>query len=343
MFCQSCGAQNAIDARFCNMCGGGLSAPQGGATLRGSPPRPAPGPPLGHMLGPNDPGASSVSLQAIGVQSSARTWALIGGMVVVLLLLGGVGGWLTTRGGEAPVPVVPPDAIAAPMEIGTPTAVGEDLPSNDPPPQGMPPTAGAAKRAANARATSGTTGASGTAPAAGGNAARPSAARGTTPAAAARATGGSATTAGAARATGGSATTAAARVDSAGGSTGGGTAADPTAEAAGPDTVPADAPEEERDLLLDLYATQVRRFIRTYYATRAQSCFDHASRNNEGIRGTVVVTFTIAADGKIPTARATRNTTGDDALGGCLVNQVRAWDLPPPPGGELELAMPFSR
>jgi outer membrane biosynthesis protein TonB len=87
----------------------------------------------------------------------------------------------------------------------------------------------------------------------------------------------------------------------------------------------------------------VRRFIRTYYATRAQGCFDHASRNNEGIRGTVIVTFTIAADGLIPAARATRNTTGDDSLAACLVNQVRAWHLPDPPGGELELAMPFSR
>jgi len=110
-----------------------------------------------------------------------------------------------------------------------------------------------------------------------------------------------------------------------------------------PNTVPLDEPEQERDLMLDLYSTQVRRFIRTYYATRAQGCFDHASRNNEGIRGTVVVTFTIAADGTIPSARATRNTTGDEALGGCLVSRVRAWDLPDPPGGELELAMPFSR
>jgi outer membrane biosynthesis protein TonB len=57
----------------------------------------------------------------------------------------------------------------------------------------------------------------------------------------------------------------------------------------------------------------------------------------------VVVVFTISATGAIEDARATRNTTGDDALGACLVNQVRVWELPAPPGGALELAMPFSR
>lgn len=378
MFCQSCGAQNAVEARFCNMCGAGLSPQSAGSTLRsaggGAPVSPAPGspapggtaslgpvpvgtarvgqapagPPLGQMPSPYDPGASSVSLQSIGVQSSARTWTLIGGIVVVLLLLGGVAGWLT-KGGEAPAaPVVPPDAIAAPMEIGTPTAVGEDVPSTEPPPRGLEPPTGVMPGGGSGRRV--TPGAQGTT----GRGASPT--QGTTPG----------TTPGAAHtarpnaaSTGGAAGTAQAHTGPSGAGTGNsgaagtghsgaaGAVAEPVADpAAGtdpPNTVPMDDPVDERDLMLDLYATQVRRFIRTYYATRAQSCFDHASRNNEGIRGTVVVTFTIAADGLIPAARATRNTTGDDALAGCLVAQVRAWDLPDPPGGELELAMPFSR
>jgi TonB family protein len=107
--------------------------------------------------------------------------------------------------------------------------------------------------------------------------------------------------------------------------------------------VPAGAEEDERDLMLDLYATRVRRYIRTYYAGRAQSCFDRAARVNDGLRGTVLVTFTIKEAGGTEGVRVTRNTTGDDVLANCLVNQVREWDLPGPPGGALELSMPFSR
>jgi len=400
MFCQTCGAQNTLDARFCNMCGAGLTPPAGGATVRGTGKSAAAaksakyseggrgdtvagiggtagapadresdgpmgydgsapaGPPMGYMPGPYDAGASSVSLQAIGVQSSGRTWAFIGGMVVLLLLLGGAGGWLASRGEKPPAPVVPPDAIAAPMEIGTPHAVGEETPSTEPPPNGVEsPTSGSKRGGTPARpGTALRTPRAGSGGASGGGGAAASAGGGTGGAgssgaggsAASGGAGGSAASGGA----GGSAASGGAGGSGSGGSSaasdgtgtggnGGTVAARPSGDA--PNTVPLDEPEQERDLMLDLYSTQVRRFIRTYYATRAQGCFDHASRNNEGIRGTVVVTFTIAADGTIPSARATRNTTGDEALGGCLVSRVRAWDLPDPPGGELELAMPFSR
>ena len=101
--------------------------------------------------------------------------------------------------------------------------------------------------------------------------------------------------------------------------------------------------EPERDIALDLYGAQVRRVIRQYYAKRAQSCFDRASRNNEALRGTVVVAFSVAADGQVQNAKPVRNTTGDEALGRCLASQVGSWRLPAPPGGALELEMPFSR
>ncbi len=375
MFCPSCGAKNAADARFCNRCGAALAAPSANTTIRGPGTRgpaagstsgaadggaqgaqgPAAGP-FGYAPGADDPGASSVSLASIGVQSSRRTWAVIGGAAALLLALGALGGWLASRGG-APAPEVPPDVIAAPMEIGTPTAVDDVAPV----PEGVaPPGPARVERTGAVRA---------------GERARPGTLAGGG-AGGGRASGGAAAGSGAAGGAGGSGGAArrwrqrrarprrwrqsaarpARRCGAAGGSgaagagapdtAGGGAAETAGAEAAGGDATAADpgaAAEEERDLLLDLYATRVRRYIRTYYATRAQSCFDHASRNNEGIRGTVVVAFTISATGPIEDARATRNTTGDDALGACLVNQVRVWELPAPPGGALELAMPFSR
>ncbi len=120
----------------------------------------------------------------------------------------------------------------------------------------------------------------------------------------------------------------------------GGTAEGGTTE--GGTTPPTDAPEE-RDLELDLYSSRVRYVIRRYYANRAQACFDRATRNAPTVSGTVVVSMTIGADGSISRARTTRNTTGDENLGQCLQAQVSTWRLPPPPGGSLDMQMPFSR
>jgi TonB family protein len=57
----------------------------------------------------------------------------------------------------------------------------------------------------------------------------------------------------------------------------------------------------------------------------------------------VVIAFTIGADGQVRRAEPSQNTTGDEALARCLAGAVRQWRLPPPPGGEVELEMPFSR
>lgn len=100
---------------------------------------------------------------------------------------------------------------------------------------------------------------------------------------------------------------------------------------------------DERDLVMDAYAGQVRRVIRQYYAARAQSCFDRATRNNHNLRGTVVVQFTIGMDGNVSQATPVRNTTGDSELGACLAGQVRSWRLPVPPRDEpVSMQMPFS-
>jgi TonB family protein len=95
---------------------------------------------------------------------------------------------------------------------------------------------------------------------------------------------------------------------------------------------------------MDLYAARVRFVIRRYYAARAQSCFDHATRNNPTLDGQVVVALTVGRDGNVTRSSVARNTTGDDALGRCLATQVRQWRFPVPPGGEsLDMTMPFSR
>jgi TonB family protein len=113
---------------------------------------------------------------------------------------------------------------------------------------------------------------------------------------------------------------------------------------AGAETAPT-PPEvgDERDIELELYSARVRFLVRRYYAARAQSCFDRATRNDPSLHGTVVIDMTIGADGTVGRSHVARNTTGDEALGGCLASQVRSWRLSPPPGGELTMQMPFSR
>ncbi|WP_157069592.1 TonB family protein [Sandaracinus amylolyticus] len=97
---------------------------------------------------------------------------------------------------------------------------------------------------------------------------------------------------------------------------------------------------------MDAYAAHVRRYIREYYIRRAQMCFDHESRvDQQAVRGTVVIGFTIQGSGEVTGAQIERNTTGRDALAACLQRQVEDWRLPRPPEGvdELPMQMPFSR
>jgi outer membrane biosynthesis protein TonB len=95
---------------------------------------------------------------------------------------------------------------------------------------------------------------------------------------------------------------------------------------------------------MDMYAGRVRFLIRRYYAARAQTCFDRATRVNPSLSGSVTIGMTIGPDGAVSAARVARNTTSDDSLGTCLQNEVRQWRLSPPPGGEsVMMNLPFSR
>jgi TonB family protein len=101
---------------------------------------------------------------------------------------------------------------------------------------------------------------------------------------------------------------------------------------------------DERDLEFELYVSRVRYAIRRYYAPRAQSCFEHATRNDPNVRGTVVVRFSINADGSVTNSSVLRNTTGNDPLGRCLANQALTWRLPQTYNGEtIPLEIPFAR
>jgi TonB family protein len=389
MYCQSCGAANSDDAKFCNQCGGRIARP-GDAGGPAAVPAKASGPgatavglgspsaasaPSG-IAPPSAPAAvnvweqqqtsgsgggpsmMSVSLDTIGVRSTKKVWAGIALVALLLVGLGALGSWLL-RGEPEVIAEAGNAQPEDPFVIGTPLPPGE-LPTPVEPPVDDPTTGattGSAMTSAMTGTTSGTSArtdstmtATGTSTAMTGSTGTSGTMTGTTTGTAMTDTTTSmtgttsmtdTTTDTSSMGTTEPSTdtsmdtstdTSTGTMDgSTGGSTGG--------------TVPnlgGDLPEE-RDLELELYGSRVRFVVQRYYAARAQTCFDRATRNNPNVSGTVVVNMTIGADGNVSDTSVARNTTGDEVLGNCLRSQVASWQLPPPPGGSLQMQMPFSR
>jgi hypothetical protein len=287
MYCQSCGASNAPEARFCHMCGAAI-APAG-----------APGGPAEATS--SGPSAADITLARIGVRSSKGVWITLGVVAAGLVALGAVGtrlirgdGAASSEGGHAQVD--DPFVIGAPLPRGAATP-GEDF-LEEPPPPAPEPAGSEAGSATRLPAPSRT---------------RTATERSTAP-----------------------------QERQAQGPSAG------EQKPSGPPPSPAPPAEEsagsgETALAMDLYGARVRYVVQRYYASRAQGCFDRATRNNPGVSGTVVVSLSIRADGQVRKGSVIRNTTGDAELGACLAAQVGSWKLPPPPGGAAEMEMPFSR
>jgi TonB family protein len=294
---------------------------------------------MGYAPQSGGPSMSSVSLHAIGVQSSRKTWTVIVAIAIALVAIGAVGAWLAMQGGERSEPVADAEP-ATPMEIGMPLPEGAEPPDVDFVSGGVrvtdQPQAGSGTKRTGGGGGGGTTtiGASSS----GGTTGTTTGSGGAGGGAGGAGAGGASASAGGSAGGGGSGS----------GSAGGSGSGSGTASGTGTGDVPAGGtiPEgdlpEERDIALEMYASRVRFVIRRYYATRAQSCFDRATRNDPDLRGTVVVRFTIGSDGAVSGSSTIRNSTGNSELGACLANQVRSWRLPAPPGGDLTLEMPFS-
>ena len=379
LHCQRCGAPNAEDARFCNQCGGRIahkgepggpldsqqSDSAGEPTMRGHggqgrkgksgegpsveekrasdrPPR-AP-----RAAGPSERGpepelpsrldVSSVSLAAIGVRSRAKAWGVLLGACAVLIGVGAGATWLVMHSSEGEAVArndPPPSEPDEPIEVGD--AVPEGLA-----PEGVDIVTGTPRPATGTRTARPSSGSATPRPSSGTSSTRPStgsSSTGSTSRPTTEPTGSASDTprAGSGGATGGTEPSA--------GSTNEAAPNEPNEPAAGTGERQVDweSMEEEPDLAMEAYTTQVRNVVRTYYATRAQSCFEHETRNEQSVRGTVVIGFDVQADGSARNAHVVRNTTGIQTLGGCLARQVGSWQFPRPPEAPLAMQMPFSR
>ena len=70
-------------------------------------------------------------------------------------------------------------------------------------------------------------------------------------------------------------------------------------------------------------------------------CYEKALKKNSSVKGKVTIRFTIGPAGRITSASVAANTTGDSAIGQCIVGKVKSWRFPPPEGGSATFSFPF--
>lgn len=328
-FCPSCGASNTDDARFCNKCGSAITAGAPASTVPLTPPPMSTG------------GTSSVTLAGIGIQSPRKTWAVLGIGALVFLGLGAGLAFVGMRSSGTAT------TASAETTTGSSDASGDALPDGvDVPEDDFVMSGGArvVKRGASAGGTplpSTTT----TPPSTTTGGSTPShTTGGTTPP--------HSTTGGTTHTTGGTTpshtTGSTDHAPSTGGTGGTSGSTPPPGSSVDWDSLSGTVadPSEEPDYQMQMYSTQVRRFIRQYLLPSATSCFEHASATQrDSVHGTVAIGFDIDARGHAQGATIDRNTTGIDTLAHCLQSNVSSWQLPPPPAdtAPIQMQMPFTR
>jgi TonB family protein len=85
----------------------------------------------------------------------------------------------------------------------------------------------------------------------------------------------------------------------------------------------------------------IRRVIRTHLG-EVRRCYEQQLVKRPTLAGTVVVQFTVAADGTVSAARVSSSTIASPAVGQCLVRRILSWAFPRPRGGGIvKVSYPF--
>jgi len=77
------------------------------------------------------------------------------------------------------------------------------------------------------------------------------------------------------------------------------------------------------------------------YAAGIQFCYDNQLKKEPGLRGKLVVSLTVLADGSVSEALVVQNDLGSDAVVSCVLSQIRAWQFPTIPNGAVTFKTPF--
>ncbi len=77
------------------------------------------------------------------------------------------------------------------------------------------------------------------------------------------------------------------------------------------------------------------------YAPAIQYCYESELKNDPGLRGKLVVSLTVAADGRVTDAAVVEDRLGNPAVADCALAQIRAWRFPAIDGGATTFRVPF--
>lgn len=72
-----------------------------------------------------------------------------------------------------------------------------------------------------------------------------------------------------------------------------------------------------------------------------QSCYERELKRNPGLRGKLVVRFTIGTRGQITEVDITSNSLGDDEVGSCVSRLIKTWHFPFTPEADASVEFPF--
>lgn len=77
------------------------------------------------------------------------------------------------------------------------------------------------------------------------------------------------------------------------------------------------------------------------YAPGIQYCYDNELKKNPGLRGKLVVSLTVLANGRVSEAFVVENTLGSSAVTQCVLSQIHGWQFPEIPHGSTSFRTPF--
>ena len=76
-------------------------------------------------------------------------------------------------------------------------------------------------------------------------------------------------------------------------------------------------------------------------ASAFRACYERRLKVKPNLSGKVVIKFTIGTVGRITNIKVASNSTGDSAVGSCIIGKVRSWRFSPPVGGSVTMRFPI--
>ena len=77
------------------------------------------------------------------------------------------------------------------------------------------------------------------------------------------------------------------------------------------------------------------------YAPGIQFCYDNELKKSPGLRGKLVVSMRVLADGQVADVLVVEDTLKSSGVRNCVLAQIRGWQFPAIPQGEVSFKTPF--